>query len=128
MGPIFEAGDRGMRGVGGRGDLFLSESEFEASLAEVGGNWIGLAKLADPRVFIARVAIRTASSGAIRFGLLSRLSDWAARVVVHREIELINLGKFWQGSAVFIARTRVWMARHVRQREGARAARRSSSP
>lgn len=117
-----------MGGIGGGGDLLLSESKLEASLAQVGGDWIGLTKLGDPRVFVAGIAIGTASAGATRFGLLSRLSDGAMRVIAHRELELINLGKLRQDSVKLIAQSRAWTAHHARQREGAGGARRPSLP
>jgi hypothetical protein len=63
---VLETGDGGMRGAGGVGDLLLSEAELEASLAQVGGDRIGLTKLADARVFVA----------ALRY---ARLRRWARR-------------------------------------------------
>jgi hypothetical protein len=65
--------------VGG-GDLLLSESKLEASLAQVGGDRIGLTKLADPRVFVAGTAVRAASAGTARSRPPSGLPEGDCRV------------------------------------------------
>jgi hypothetical protein len=92
--PVLKARDGGVGGIRGRGDLLLSESELEASLAQVGRDWIGLTELSDECVFVAGVAIRRASPSASRCRSLSGLADGGGSVVIYRGRELIKSDKF----------------------------------
>jgi hypothetical protein len=55
----------------------LREAEFKASLAQMGGERVGLAEFADARVLIARAAVVLAAGSAFRGGLGGRTSDRA---------------------------------------------------
>ncbi len=126
-GLVLEAGDGDMGRISGGGRLLLTEAELEASLAPIGGDWIGLTEFADLGVFVAGVAIGAASSSAAGCGPLNGLSDRAVEVAFHRGMELIKSDKFRQGTAAG-RRSSPLVARDTRQRKGARAAERSPSP
>jgi hypothetical protein len=93
----------------------------------VGGDWVGLTKFADPGVFVSHIAIRAASTSAGRCRPLRRLSDGATGMILHDQ-NLSNQISSRQVASPVTAQVRAWTARRARQREGARAAQRPSSP
>jgi hypothetical protein len=54
-----------VRCAGGGRDFLLGQPQLEASLAEVRGDGIGLAQLADPRVLVPRRPVLLAARSAL---------------------------------------------------------------
>jgi hypothetical protein len=82
--PVLEAGNGRMGSTGCVGHLLLSETEFKASLPQMGGNRIGLAKLANLGIFVAGISIGAASPGASLCRPLDSLPDWILCLPLHQ--------------------------------------------
>ena len=83
MRSALETRDRRVRCASSGGDVLLGQPQLEASLAQVRGDWIGLAQLADPRVLVPRRPVLLAARSATGCGVNRISSDRA--VVLSRD-------------------------------------------
>jgi len=81
--PALETRDRRVGCASSGRDFLLGEPQLEASLAQVRGDGIGLAQLADPRVLVMRRPVLLAARSAIGCGVCRISSDRAVAVSRH---------------------------------------------